>query len=197
MATTAKTYIIVPCFNEAARLRGDAFEGFAGEHPDIRFVFVDDGSTDDTLRVLQDLEARCPDVGIVVSQPRNRGKAEAVRVGMNRAFSEGATYAGYWDADLATPLDEIPAFVDVLDAHPRVQMLLGSRVKLLGRSIERRAIRHYFGRVAATAISVTLKLPVYDTQCGAKLFRVSPECEALFDAPSRANGSSTSRASPG
>jgi glycosyltransferase involved in cell wall biosynthesis len=183
MTPPVKTYIVVPCFNEARRLCGDVFESFAGEHSDVRFVFVDDGSTDDTLRILQALEARSPEVGIVISQPRNAGKAEAVRVGMNRAFRAGATYAGYWDADLATPLSELPAFVAELDAHPQLQLLLGSRVKLLGRSIERRAIRHYVGRVSATAISIALGLPVYDTQCGAKLFRVSPACEALFATP--------------
>jgi hypothetical protein len=120
---------------------------------------------------------------MLVAQTSNCGKGEAVRAGMNRAFSEGAAYAGYWDADLATPLREIPAFVAEFDANPELELLLGSRVKLLGRAIERRATRHYIGRVSATAISVALRLPVYDTQCGAKLFRVSPECKALFDTP--------------
>ncbi len=92
-------------------------------------------------------------------------------------------YAGYWDADLATPLDEIPRFVDTLDAHPALEVLLGSRVQLLGRCIERKASRHYLGRVGATAISLALGLPVYDTQCGAKLFRVSPDCKSVFAEP--------------
>lgn len=182
MAVPAKTYIVVPCFNEAARLDVETFLCFAREHADIRLVFVDDGSTDDTLSVLNKLAERSP-ACIVIASPRNQGKAEAVRVGMNRAFAEGAIYAGYWDADLATPLAELSAFVADLDANPSLELLLGSRVKLLGRSIDRHAGRHYLGRVSATAISLVLGLPVYDTQCGAKLLRVSPETEALFEKP--------------
>ena len=179
----ARTCVVVPCYNEADRLRTDEFARFASEHREVRFLFVDDGSTDGTGAKLASLEASDPKAFGVVSLPANRGKAEAVRQGMLRAFDEGAAYAGFWDADLATPLDEIPRFVDTLDAHPVLEALFGSRVQLLGRVIDRRATRHYLGRVGATAISITLGLAVYDTQCGAKLFRVSPDCKALFAEP--------------
>lgn len=179
----SRTWIVVPCYNEADRLRGDEFARFASEHPDVRFLFVDDGSSDATAAVLAEMATRSPVPFRVITQSSNQGKAEAVRRGMNEAFEGGPTYAGYWDADLATPLDEIPRFIETLDAHPGLEVLFGSRVQLLGRTIDRRATRHYLGRVGATAISLTLGIPVYDTQCGAKLFRVSPDCKALFAQP--------------
>ena len=53
-----ETIIVVPCFNEASRLAVEQFETFIQVHPDLRFLFVNDGSSDDTLEVLRALEAR-------------------------------------------------------------------------------------------------------------------------------------------
>jgi hypothetical protein len=71
----------------------------------------------------------------------------------------------------------------LLETHPKREICFGVRVQLLGRTVHRRFYRHYLGRVFATAASLALQLPVYDTQCGAKLFRTSPEMRALFAEP--------------
>ena len=149
----------------------------------VHFVFVDDGSRDETAGVLEKLRQSREDRCSVVRLKVNQGKAEAVRHGMNFALEHPAEYAGYWDADLATPLDAIARFVDVLEKHPEIEMVFGARVKLLGRSVHRRSVRHYLGRVFATVVSQILRMPIYDTQCGAKLFRVGPETPALFAKP--------------
>ena len=177
------TTIVVPCYNEARRLPVDAFRTFAFAVPRVKFLFVDDGSTDDTARVLTDLEAAEPKQFQAVRLPSNRGKAEAVRTGMLSALAGSGRYAGYWDADLATPLSEIPRFIATLDASPERDLCLGARVQLLGRTIDRKPYRHYVGRLFATAASAVLSLPVYDTQCGAKLFRASASTRALFAEP--------------
>jgi hypothetical protein len=102
---------------------------------------------------------------------------------MLQAFAENPTYVGYWDADLATPLNAIQTFCDLLDSRPDLEIVFGARVRLMGRMIERSPLRHYLGRVFATAASLTLGLSVYDTQCGAKLFRASPMIRSLFQQP--------------
>jgi len=158
------------------------FREFFGD-PNIGFVFVDDGSRDQTFQVLEDLRKSREDLVSVLQLKVNQGKAEAVRQGINFALEHNAEYTGYWDADLATPLDAIPRFLAILAQRPDLDMIFGSRVKLLGRKVRRQPARHYLGRVFATVVSLMLRLPIYDTQCGAKIFRVRPETRGLFRDP--------------
>lgn len=175
--------VVVPCFNEERRLPVDAFRAFAPGDAAVRFLFVNDGSTDGTLRMLEALHVENPERYSLLDLDRNRGKAEAVRRGILAALDRGPDLVGFWDADLATPLEEISGFLEVFAARPEIEMVFAARVRLLGRSISRNPARHYFGRVGATLISQSLGLPVYDTQCGAKLFRVTPTTRELFERP--------------
>jgi dolichyl-phosphate beta-glucosyltransferase len=174
--------IVVPCYNEALRLPVAHFLEFLGESQ-VQLVFVDDGSHDNTIQRLEELRCGNEERVTLLQSPRNQGKAAAVRQGVNFALEQGAGYVGFWDADLATPLNAIPQFMSVFAARPDLDMVFGSRVKLLGRHVERRASRHYLGRVFATVVSVMLRLPIYDTQCGAKIFRVRPETRDLWVEP--------------
>ncbi len=180
------TIVVVPCYNEAERLPVERFRRYAAEAPAIRFLLVDDGSRDRTLEVLRGLEAERPDAFGVLALPRNAGKAEAVRRGILAGLEAGARYVGFWDADLSTPLEAIGDLRAVMEERPEIEAVFGSRVQLLGRAIERHAWRHYLGRVFATAASLALRLRVYDTQCGAKLFRASDRLAELFRDPFRA-----------
>jgi dolichyl-phosphate beta-glucosyltransferase len=177
--------LVVPCYNEARRLDAEAFAGFRLPGLEVSFRFVDDGSTDRTAAVLAALCARAPERLGWMQLDRNQGKAEAVRRGILAALAGPLPpdYVGYWDADLATPLTEVPRFHEVLATQPHVHLVMGSRVQLLGRTIERKLYRHAYGRVFTTMVSMLLSLPVYDTQCGAKLFRVSDELRACFARP--------------
>jgi glycosyltransferase involved in cell wall biosynthesis len=179
---TRRVQIVVPCFNEAERLDGQAFLDYVRSQADVGILFVDDGSTDGTRRALEGLAAQDDGIGVHVLE-QNSGKAEAVRQGVLRAFDADPEIVGYLDADLATPLDAVAEIRALLDADPEVLLAMGSRVKLLGRKIERSKARHYIGRVFATLASTMLGLSVYDTQCGAKLFRVTPVTREIFSEP--------------
>jgi glycosyltransferase involved in cell wall biosynthesis len=175
--------LVVPCFNEASRLVPDAFTRFAAARPSVRLLFVDDGSTDGTAELLGRVCASSPASCGVLRLHVNRGKAEAVRQGLVAAFDHRPVYVGFWDADLSTPLEAVDDFLALAASRPDLDVLLGSRVKLMGRDIRRQAWRHYLGRVFATAVSLTLDLPVYDTQCGAKVFRATDTLRAIVDRP--------------
>jgi dolichyl-phosphate beta-glucosyltransferase len=177
--------LVVPCYNEARRLDPDAFLGFAAARPGVRLVMVDDGSSDGTWEVLERMRAAAPASVTTIRQPDNRGKAEAVRTGILAGFSQRAALVGFFDADLATPLSALDDFLAVLRDRPDLEFVLGSRVMLMGRDIRRKAARHYSGRMFATAVSHALDLPVYDTQCGAKVLRASPATATLFERPFR------------
>jgi len=146
---------------------------------------VDDGSQDRTADVLTELVREVPHRIRAIRLAANQGKAGAVRAGILVALAGEPTFVGFWDADLATPLSAVERFVAALDARPQTVGAIGARVKLLGTSIERSAARHYLGRVFATCASIVLGLAVYDTQCGAKLFRNGPLVRAAVGAPFR------------
>jgi glycosyltransferase involved in cell wall biosynthesis len=166
--------LIVPCYNETRRLAGDVVLAFVGAHAGHHVCFVDDGSADGTMAMVDALKARDPARIQTLRLPDNRGKAEAVRQGvLQAAASRRFDIIGYWDADLSTPLEELPAMLAELDANPACGLATGARLKRLGSNIDRLAARHLLGRVFATAASVVLDLPVYDSQCGAKVFRAA------------------------
>ncbi len=175
--------LAVPCFDEAARLPHDTLLALVGKRPTLHLLLVDDGSRDGTLALLERLAAAAPEQVSVLALPRNRGKGEAVRAGLLSGLARRPRFVGFWDADLATPLEAVDALVAHLERHPAVWMAMGSRVRLLGGQVERGALRHGLGRAAATAAAWLVGEPVYDTQCGAKLLRVGPHIRPLLEEP--------------
>lgn len=171
--------IVVPCYNEAGRLRVEALCVLA-ETARCHVVVVDDGSTDATAALLA--EAAAADARVhVLPQARNRGKGEAVRQGLLWATDAGYDMVGFCDADFATPAHELARLVEA--CHAGNAVVLGSRVGLLGHEIERSLPRHYTGRVFGTLSSIILGFQVYDTQCGAKVFQAGRALRAAIDEP--------------
>ncbi len=177
------TMIVVPCYNEAARLNPAAYLSYLDANSDVSLVFVDDGSRDATLDRLTDLQRANPRQITVLSLSQNSGKAEAVRQGLTFAAEQGVRFVGYWDADLATPLDAIGDFVRVMCKFDDVSVIFGSRRALLGHRIERTFTRRLVSRLCALLARQAVRLPVGDTQCGAKLLRNTPELRAALAAP--------------
>ena len=175
--------VVIPCYNEAERLDAQRFVSAAKSDPSLSFLFVDDGSRDATRTVLQRASEQLPAQLSALSLDQNAGKAEAVRRGLQAAFERSPGIVAYLDADLATPLEELGPMRALFEAQPELQAVLGSRVGLLGRDVVRKPTRHYLGRIFASVASVLLDLNVYDTQCGAKLFRNTPAVRSIFAEP--------------
>jgi glycosyltransferase involved in cell wall biosynthesis len=173
--------VVVPCFNEAD-LNRQAFLAFQRQHPHVHFLFVNDGSTDGTEEVLRNLCAENPSGMSFVSLPSNKGKAEAVRIGLNEAIDRDFSIVGYWDADLAIPLEDMPGFLSVLN-NPQIEIVTGARVKLFQVKIDRQMGRHISARTLATLVEMLFQLGMYETQCGAKLFRVTPYLKESLKTP--------------
>jgi len=172
--------VVVPCYNEARRIDPARFAELTDAGLEV--MFVDDGSIDDTISVLRSISEA--DAGATfLALEHNRGKGEAVRAGLRRALQRGAPIVGYLDADLSTPPGEYLALARTLLNRTDLEACLGARVALLDREINRRAWRHYVGRVFATGASIALGVSVYDTQCGAKVFKRSTALEEALSTP--------------
>ena len=166
--------VVVPCFNEETRIEISQFRQLLSLVPEVRLLFVNDGSTDRTLQVLKSFAATEPDRVSVLSLPANAGKGEAIRRGILAAISESPSWMAYLDADLATPPGEVQRLWSVCQEGSSLEIVFGSRVHLCGSGIDRSMGRHITGRVFAFFAAQTLGTHVYDTQAGAKFLRNTP-----------------------
>ncbi len=171
----SKILLIVPCFNEQDRLRLDEFLKYGSS--DMHFLFTDDGSKDNTFAMLTEF---CKQRGSawVYRCPENRGKANAIFEAFQFAKKEGLVsnyeWIGFWDADLATPLDEVSYFLQYQSTFaPEKKLIFGSRILRYGSQIKRDPLRHYLSRIFVTFTDLILDIKCYDSQCGAKLFHQS------------------------
>lgn len=163
---------VIPCYNEALRLDAESYISSLTSNSSISILFVNDGSSDDTESLLLKLKDQFPEQVDVLSLNKNKGKAEAVRMGAQYVIDNNSDVSiiGYLDADLATSLEEGLSLADLIREKEKLKIVFGSRISRVGSLIIRKNHRHLIGRIIATIISNILKLRVYDTQCGAKMF---------------------------
>lgn len=179
--------LVIPCYNEETRLDDGPILQLAATST-LSIVLVDDGSRDGTFARLSRLAAAHPEAITALKLPKNVGKGEATRAGLLACIDGGAKVVGFADADFATPPAEILRLLEALLAHDSAEpcdVVLGSRVARLGAKISRSPVRHGLGRVFATFSTLALGAQVYDTQCGAKWFRVGEPLVAALSRPFR------------
>ncbi len=164
-------FIVVPAYNEAKRIRLADWERIISID-NVQIVFVNDCSTDETQEILSNLRYTT-----LVSTPENLGKAGAVKFGMEFIVREllpsSDDWIGFLDADSAFGVEDIERICQ-LTQLPQFDQFAGiwaSRVKLLGRKIERNEMRHYISRLLITYLSYGMDTFPYDSQAGFKLFR--------------------------
>ena len=171
---TASVCIVIPCYNEEERLVSlkNEYFSFIKENKDILFCFVNDGSTDSTLKQLEILKTEFDRNVEVIDSASNKGKAEAVRQGIqfcNKGYNH--KFIAYLDADLSTSFRECMRLVSFLKKHDEISFVFASRNSKTGTIIRKQKHRFFVGRIIAKIVSSVLAIEVYDTQCGCKIFR--------------------------
>jgi glycosyltransferase involved in cell wall biosynthesis len=174
--------IVIPAFNEAARLGktlDTVFTYLRENFSEGEVIVVDDGSKDATVAVAEESFARAGSIvtRLIKVEP-NRGKGHAVRVGLLAAHAPIALFS---DADLSTPIDETPKLFDAI-TRDGVDVAFGSRAldrSLIG--VHQPWRREQGGRVFNLVVRLATRLPYWDTQCGFKAFNLE-RCRPIIEA---------------
>ena len=172
-------FMIVPCFNEEKRINLDYWNKLS-EIPNVHWIFVNDGSSDGTKSLLNQISNSS-----VVNLERNSGKAEAIRKGISDTFDKNPAEMfqfGYLDADSAFEIEDILNVVKLsFSKESTFDSYWGSRVALSGKNITRNNLRHILSRILITIFGYRIGNLPYDPQTGFKIFKFNKEQMAIFD----------------
>lgn len=161
--------VVIPCYNEEERLLGAEFKEFVHKNLGYHLCFVNDGSKDNTLGVLEELRKGNEDRISIYNCEKNGGKAEAVRLGMlHLAKQKQYNFIGFLDADLSTNFDDFKVLVSEISSS-NFQIVSGSRMARMGADIAKESARAIISKTVNFIIRKTLGMNFKDTQCGAKI----------------------------
>lgn len=161
--------VIIPCYNEEERLLSDEFRSFAQKNLGYHLCFVNDGSTDNTLQVLYELQQDNESNVSIYNCKKNGGKAEAVRQGvLHLSKDPQLDYIGFLDADLSTDLSDFDELVQTIE-NSQFKIVSGSRISRMGANITKESARKIISKTINVLIQKILGMPFKDTQCGAKI----------------------------
>ncbi|MCR5235171.1 MAG: glycosyltransferase family 2 protein [Lachnospiraceae bacterium] len=118
-------YIVIPAYNEEENIRqvvADWYPIVDVRSGDSRLVVVNDGSRDNTLNVLKELQKEHPK--LVVLDKANGGHGSTILYGYDYALKQGAEYIFQTDSDGQTYASEFDAFWNERNSY---DMLIGHR----------------------------------------------------------------------
>tara|TARA_R110002051_G_scaffold74049_4_gene134856 strand:+ start:19784 stop:20950 length:1167 start_codon:yes stop_codon:yes gene_type:complete len=161
--------VVIPCYNEEKRLISNQFKEFAHKNLGYHLCFVNDGSTDNTLTVLEKLKEDNPENISIYNCKQNGGKAEAVRQGILHLIKDAQLdYIGFLDADLSTDFRDFNDLVKTIESSD-FKIVSGSRIARMGADITKESARKIISLTINLIIQTILGMPFKDTQCGAKV----------------------------
>lgn len=167
--------IIIPAYNEALRLPQtleQVQKYFLQRQPflDYEILVVDDGSTDATVRVVQEFLQREPETSVfrLIQNGQNRGKGYSVRHGFQEARGEWVLFS---DADLSTPIEEIEKMIPFFENNTAEVVIASRSLKESDIEIRQPFLRFLMGKTFGTLMRILLLPKIQDSQCGFKLFR--------------------------
>jgi dolichyl-phosphate beta-glucosyltransferase len=169
---TTSLQIVVPAFNEAARLPGTVellgawLRDNAPPWGAVEIIVVDNASTDDTARVAAGLST--PHLPIAVVHCARPGKGAAVRAGI---MATTADLVGFADADGATSFEALGTAVALIEGGADVA--IGSRAVAGSVTMTRHSALRERGAAVYRWSTARLVPGIRDTQCGFKVFRGS------------------------
>ncbi|MCA1630754.1 MAG: glycosyltransferase family 2 protein [Acidobacteria bacterium] len=175
--------LVIPAYNEAARLGASlslALDYLNAQGYESELIVVDDGSTDETVRVAEagfTASAGRVAARVLAGEP-NRGKGYAVRRGLLAARGRVALFS---DADFSTPITETPKLTAPIRSG-ECDIAFGSRA--VDRSLvgtHQPFTREQSGRFFNLVMRLATRLPFKDTQCGFKAFRTDV-CRPVVEA---------------
>jgi dolichyl-phosphate beta-glucosyltransferase len=161
--------VIIPAYNEEKRLRDTLIavsRYLEKRYKEYEIIVVDDGSSDGTRRIAEEIAHRMPNLRIISNQ-KNTGKGYSVKTGILASRGDKVLFT---DADLSAPISELEKLENALNREHGIA--IASRADKGTVILKKQNIlRRYMGKTFNMLVRIFLIKGFKDTQCGFKLFR--------------------------
>jgi dolichyl-phosphate beta-glucosyltransferase len=167
LTTVPRISVVIPAYNEAERILPTvgAIAAYMSSRAETwELIVADDGSHDNTVQLLQELELVNMNV---LAAERNGGKGKAVRRGVMASRGEFILFA---DADQSTPIEQFELLLGPVN-NGQCGIAVGSRAELSAEETKKSLLRQAISKGLQIVVRFGFRIQVKDTQCGFKLFR--------------------------